>query len=94
MKRTPVLLVLLSLLLALSVMAFAAVPAPPAAASAPAPAFLATGTTMSCADFCARAYCVEGTTCGIDPKTGKCGCYPSAVFEPAPTSPAIDSSAR
>lgn len=81
MKRASLLVAVLALLAA------AAVAAP---AAAPAPAFLAVSQPVPepspepvpvkgpCDDFCARAYCVQGTTCGQNPATGKCGCWPDS----------------
>jgi len=49
---------------------------PAAATVTPAPAPAAIIGKGPCDDFCSRAYCVQGTTCGPNPTTGKCGCWP------------------
>jgi hypothetical protein len=47
------------------------------------------GSKPPCFDFCSRALCVQGTTCGPNPKTGVCGCWPDDLF---PTNPSTDPS--
>jgi hypothetical protein len=76
---------LLVAILALAAVA-GAVAAPPAATapaflavSQPAPAPTAAAAIIAsdpCFDFCSRAYCVQGTTCGQNPATKQCGCWP------------------
>jgi hypothetical protein len=79
MKRASLLVAVLALLAAAA--AFAAPSAAPSPAwlavsqPAPAPSPATAITTKACLDFCSRAYCVQGTTCGQN-AAGQCGCWP------------------
>ena len=79
MKRASLLVAILALAaVAGAIAAPAAAPSPAAfhAVSQPAPQPAAIIGKGPCDDFCSRAYCVQGTTCGPNPTTGKCGCWP------------------
>jgi hypothetical protein len=95
-KRSILLVVLVLAAVAAAVAAPAAIPAAspaPAHLTVAQPAPVAAATTIGskppCFDFCSRAYCAQGTTCGANPKTGQCGCWPDDIF---PTNPSTDPS--
>jgi len=82
MKRASLLVAVLALLTAAAAFAAPAAPAPAASLAvvqpAPAPSPATAITTKACLDFCSRAYCVQGTTCGQN-AAGQCGCWPDST---------------
>ncbi len=96
MKQSLLVAVLLLAAVAAAFAAPAAIPAPAhlaalqaAPPASPVAAATIIGSKPPCFDFCSRALCTEGSTCGPNPKTGVCGCWPDDIF---PTNPSTDPS--